>query len=62
MPQITITIPDCSSAELAKKEECLKKVATLNAGDTDRINQLVGNSKALAKLKSNWTMLKAMIG
>lgn len=62
MPQIIVIIPDCSSAEQALKEKCLKQVGALPIGDVKRIEELAGSPKALAKLKSNWTMLKAMIG
>ena len=46
--------------EKANQRLALLSFANLPVDDKNRICEIITNKKALAKLKSNWTMLKMM--
>ena len=57
---LEINIADGTAARIKDKTKQMQTIADLPADDLNRLVEIAGNPKALATLKSKWTMLKMM--
>lgn len=60
--EIQIPIKSANPFEAKAKMEAIKTIAGLDIEAVEKLAELAKNPKAIAQLKSNFTMIKAFIG